>query len=168
MSAAEPRGKRRVLIVEDHAPTRDALAFLLQRHGYEICVTSDGLSARDALLVSDAPTIALLDWMLPGMTGLDVCREVRVTRPDRYTYIIIVTARDAMDDLSEAFDAGADDFIRKPCDPAELPARLRTGERILKLEAGLLFRISRGGGDAGKGPPTQATLAHLHVLQKGS
>ena len=134
-------GNDRVLIVEDHAPTRDALTFLLNRNGYELFVTSDGLAARDALLAPNAPTIALLDWMLPGMTGLEVCREVRAMRPDRYTYIIIVTGRDAMEDLSQAFAAGADDFIRKPCDPAELLARLRTGERILELEAGLMLRV---------------------------
>ena len=141
MSAGETHRKRRILIVEDHAPTREALTFLLQRRGYEVCVASDGLTARDALIGPDAPTIALLDWMLPGMTGLEVCRQVRARRPDRYIYLIVVTARDAMEDLSEAFAAGADDFIRKPCDPAELVARLRTGERILELESGLLLRV---------------------------
>ena len=86
MSMAGRGGNHRVLIVEDHPPTRDALTFLLNRHGYELCVTSDGLSARDALLAPDAPAVALLDWMLPGITGLEVCREVRAIRPDRYTY----------------------------------------------------------------------------------
>lgn len=141
MSYGEAPSKPRVLIVEDHAPTRDALTFLLQRRGYEVCVASDGLTARDALIGPDAPTIALLDWMLPGMTGLDVCRQVRARQADRYIYLIVVTARDALDDLSEAFAAGADDFIRKPCDPAELVARLRTGERIVELESGLLLRV---------------------------
>lgn len=133
--------KRRVLIVEDHARTRDALVFLLQRHNYEACVATDGRQARDILLASDGPTLALLDWMLPEMTGIEVCRDIRRAPLDRYIYVIIVTGRDESNDLLEAFAAGADDFIRKPCDPMELMARLRGGERMVELERRLSARV---------------------------
>jgi CheY-like chemotaxis protein len=133
--------KRRVLIVEDHARTRNALVFLLQRHNYEACVAPDGRQARDILLDSDGPTLALLDWMLPEMTGIEVCREIRRAELERYIYVIIVTGRDESNDLFEAFAAGADDFIRKPCDPMELLARLRGGERVVELERRLCARV---------------------------
>jgi len=141
MSPEVPPAKRRVLIVEDHLGTRNALVFLLQRHNYEACVATNGREARDMLLASDGPTLALLDWMLPEMTGIEVCREIRAAVLDRYIYLIVVTGRDETQDLPEAFAAGADDFIRKPCDPMELMARLRGGERVVELERRLSSRV---------------------------
>lgn len=93
------------------------------------------------LLAVDGPTLALLDWMLPEVTGIEVCREIRRANLDRYIYLIIVTGRDQSADLPEAFLAGADDFIRKPCDPMELMARLRGGERVVELERRLSRRV---------------------------
>jgi DNA-binding response OmpR family regulator len=141
MKAGERATKRPILIVEDHARTRDALVFLLQRHGYQARVATNGRQALDVLMAADGPTIALLDWMMPEVTGLDVCRAIRQASLDRYVYLIMVTGRDGVEDLVEAFDAGADDFIRKPCDPMELLARLRSGERIVELERRLSNRL---------------------------
>lgn len=132
----------RVLLAEDHTGTRDTLAFLLQRHGYEVAVTSDGQTALDVLLASETPTIALLDWMLPEMTGLEVCHHLHQAPSKRFIYTIIITARDSIKDLEQAFAAGADDFIRKPCEAAELLARLRSGQRIVELEHRLAARVA--------------------------
>lgn len=146
----------RVLIAEDHTATRDNLALLLHRHGWEVIVTSDGNAAYQILSSSEGPTIALLDWMLPGATGLDICRRLRQECSDRFIYFIVVTARDSMEDLNQAFAAGADDFIRKPCDATELMARLRAGQRIVALERRLSARIAE----------TEAALKKVRQLKR--
>lgn len=138
-----PPTRPRLLVVEDHVATRDKLAFLLQRHGYEVTVASNGESAKAILAAPDGPTIALLDWMLPDVTGLDVCRALRNDPAVHFIYFIIITARDSTSDLAEAFEAGADDFIPKPCDPTELLARLRSAERIVELEHRLSARVTQ-------------------------
>src|SRR5689334_14389956 len=104
----------RVLIAEDHAPSRHALKALLERHGFRVSPAATGAEARDILLGFDPPTLVLIDWMLPEMTGLELCRAVRAKNLEHYIYFIMITARDTVEDLSEAFAAGADDFIRKP------------------------------------------------------
>ena len=131
----------RVLVAEDHAPSRIALTELLQRQGFAVTAVETGSEARDILTGFDPPPLALIDWMLPGLTGLEVCRAVRALDSEHYIYVIIATARGAADDLSEAFAAGADDFIRKPCDPEELLARLKSGQRVMALEQRLERRV---------------------------
>ena len=128
-----------VLVAEDHRPTRDALRTLLEQKGYSVSVVGDGNEAIEALTSLDGPTIGIVDWMMPGATGLDVCREVRATA--RYVYLIIVTARDGEEDVAKALAAGADDFIRKPCGPSELIARVRNGQRTIELERSLAARV---------------------------
>jgi CheY-like chemotaxis protein len=103
-----------VLIAEDHDPTRETLSILLEKKAYRVTAVEDGEQAVERLTAIDAPCIAVLDWGLPDMTGIDVCRAVRRQNLSHYTYIIIVTARDGKDDVAEALAAGADDFIRKP------------------------------------------------------
>lgn len=142
MSESPHANPLRVLVAEDHAPTRDRLTFLLQRHGYEVIMASDGRTAYEYLAAPQGPTIALLDWMLPEMTGPRICKELHRTNTRRFIYFIIVTARDSIEDLNKAFEAGADDFIRKPCDPTELLARLRAGQRIVELEHRLSARVA--------------------------
>jgi phosphoserine phosphatase RsbU/P len=131
-----------VLIAEDHAATRFMLSSLLERHGYHVQSVKDGFEAQGALTMPDGPAIALLDWGLPEKTGLEICRAIRRQPGQRFVYIIIVTARDTVADLAEAFEAGADDFIRKPCDPVEILARLRSGQRIVELEHRLSARVA--------------------------
>lgn len=131
-----------VLIAEDHAATRLSMSVLLERHGYKVMTVSDGFAAEGALAMPAGPTIALLDWGLPRQTGLDICKAVRSHSPQRFVYIIIVTARDTVEDLAEAFAAGADDYIQKPFDPVEILARLRSGQRIVELERRLSSRIT--------------------------
>lgn len=141
MTTAPILGQPRALVAEDHTPSRLALQTLLERHGFQVTLAATGREARAVLTDSDPPSLALIDWMLPEMTGLDLCREVRASNPAHYVYFIVITARDTIDDLTEAFAAGADDFIRKPYEPVELLARLKSGQRIVELEQRLAGRV---------------------------
>lgn len=132
----------RVLVAEDDEQTRTALAFLLQRHGYAVTVANDGQAALETLLAPDPPHVALLDWEMPRLDGLHVCRAVRAIPANRYTYIIMVTARDQAKDVLAAFATGVDDFLSKPVDSAQLLARLRSSERVLALEERYAQRIA--------------------------
>ena len=141
MITEPPPDQTRVLIAEDHAPSRQALTSLLERHDFRVSSATTGTEALGILNGFDPPTLAVVDWMLPEMTGLELCRAVRERNPTHYIYFIFVTARDTVEDLSEAFAAGADDFIRKPFDPTELLARLKSGQRIVELEHRLAARV---------------------------
>jgi sigma-B regulation protein RsbU (phosphoserine phosphatase) len=131
----------RVLVAEDDEKTRTALVFLLQRHLFDVTVANDGQAAFECLIAPDPPQIALLDWEMPRLDGLHVSRAVRTLPASRYTYIIMVTARDRSVDVLTAFAAGVDDFLSKPVDAAQLLARLRCGERILGSEERCAQRI---------------------------
>jgi len=107
--------------------------------GYDVEVVNDGQQALDALLRESAPArLAVLDWMMPGLDGPEVCRIVRARSQGPYAWLLLLTARKKGSDLIAGLEAGADDYIRKPFDPGELKGRLRVGERILALEAQLL------------------------------
>ncbi len=114
---------------------------LLERKNYEVTAVDNGDDAREVLAAFDAPCIAVLDWMMPGATGIEVCKALRKTATNRYIYIIVITSRDGEEDITEALAAGADDFIRKPCGVAELFARVRNAERVIGLQQGLARRI---------------------------
>jgi two-component system, cell cycle response regulator len=88
----------------------------------------------EKLLDNDGPRLALLDWMMPELDGPQVCHQLRTMQGHRYVYLILLTSKDSREDLVAGLDAGADDYLIKPCNPAELKARLRTGQRILRLE----------------------------------
>ena len=132
----------RVLVAEDNDKTRNALVFLLQRHGYDVTVVSDGQAALDILLAPNPPHIALLDREMPRLDGLHVCIGVRSMPTRSYTYMIMLTAHDQPGEVLTAFAAGVDDFLSKPVDSAQLLARLRCGERVLALENRALERIA--------------------------
>lgn len=127
----------RILIAEDEAVSRMLLQRTLERLGHKVVAVSDGLAAISELLTTDGPRIAILDWMMPGADGLSVCREVRQSA-EAYVYIILLTSRESADDMVTGLDAGADDFLTKPFNQAEMSARLRSGARVLDLQAGLL------------------------------
>ncbi len=127
----------KVLLADDDLVSRRLLEAMLVRLGYDVVVASDGLEARQILLAPDGPRLAILDWLMPGADGLDVCRAVR-ERPTPYVYIILLTSKDQHDDLVTAFEAQVDDFITKPYEALELRARLRSGERVVSLQARLL------------------------------
>ncbi|MCU0246886.1 MAG: diguanylate cyclase [Bryobacter sp.] len=131
----------RVLIADDSIVSRHLLEATLRRWGYEVIAACDGREAWDVLQSDDAPPLAILDWVMPGMSGLDVCREVR--RQNRYTYILLLTSKNNKEDLVEGMDAGADDYITKPFEQAELKVRLRAGTRIVELQQELRRQATR-------------------------
>ena len=131
-----------LLIADDHEPTRTALKSLLEWKGFSITTVADGESALEVLASENAPSIALLDWEMPGMSGIEICRAVRSKPASHYTYLIVITAREGEEGISEAMAAGADDFIRKPFGVPEVVARIRNGQRMLKLERNLAARIT--------------------------
>jgi len=131
-----------ILIVEDHLRTREALRVLLERKSYDIIEAKTCRDAVAILSAPDGPGVALVDWMLPDGTGLDICHAVRDRDFGRSIYLIVITARDGGEDVAQALAAGADDFIHKPCDVVELMARVRNGLRKLEIERGLRKRIA--------------------------
>jgi predicted signal transduction protein with EAL and GGDEF domain len=130
---------KRILIADDDALTRRLLEKTLEQAGYEVLVVENGHRALDCLSSTDGPRLALLDWLMPGLNGVEVCREIRRHSEYPYTYIILLTAKTSKVDIVTGLEAGADDYITKPCDAEELKARLRSGERILKLEDKLTY-----------------------------
>jgi two-component system, cell cycle response regulator len=134
-----PATPREILVAEDDAVYRHLLQTLLQRASFSVKTVADGLEALHAAQADDAPRLLIFDWMMPGMSGPEVCRRLRQehsTRP--YQYIILLTAKDAKTDTIAGLEAGADDYLTKPVDYQELLARLRAGMRILELEDRLL------------------------------
>ena len=132
-------GATKILIADDDAVTRRLLEKTLEHTGYEVVAVEDGSKALECLSHTDGPRMALLDWLMPGLNGVEVCREMRRHSERPYTYIILLTARTSKEDVVTGLEAGADDYITKPCDAEELKARLRAGERILKLEDKLTY-----------------------------
>ena len=124
----------RILIAEDDATMRQILAGVLKKMGYDVTAASDGTEAWETLRKSDAPKLLILDWVMPGMDGLSLCRKIRETQTGGYIYIIMLTAQESRKDVLEGFEAGADDYLVKPIDPDELKARLKVGQRVLELE----------------------------------
>ena len=129
--------KTTVLIAEDDAVSRELLRKTLTSWGHEVILTTDGAQAWAAILQNKS-RIIILDWMMPKLDGLEICRKVRDTITDRYTYIILLTAKGDSDDVIEGLTAGADDYVTKPFSRPELKARLLTGKRIINLETQLL------------------------------
>jgi len=132
----------RVLIAEDDRVTGEILARTLQRWGYETTNVSDGRQAWEQLRTATAPTLAILDWMMPEIDGPDVCRRVRAELPLANMYLLLVTARESRGDVVAGLDAGADDYIIKPFDPDELRARVAVGVRVLGLQQKLAERVA--------------------------
>jgi two-component system cell cycle response regulator len=128
----------KILIADDEPVSRRMLQSLLGKWGYEVDSAEDGDAAWEKLKVPGAPRMALLDWMMPGQNGVDVCRALRKLRPEPYTYILLLTARDAKESVFEGLESGADDYLTKPFNPPELKARIRVGLRVLDLEDNLV------------------------------
>lgn len=124
----------KILIADDDAVSRLLIGRILQKSGYEVVTAEDGVQALDVLAGEAGPRLALLDWMMPGLDGLDVCRTVRGWKDRPYVYITLLTSKLSDSDVVAGLEAGADDYLTKPCNPEELKARLRTGRRILNLE----------------------------------
>jgi diguanylate cyclase (GGDEF)-like protein len=111
---------------------------MLTKWGYEVTVTRDGAEAWEVLQGAEAPPVAILDWMMPGLDGVEVCRKVRQRGQEPYIYLLLLTTKGRKENIIEGLDAGADDYLTKPFDPHELQVRLRTGMRIVTLQAEII------------------------------
>jgi len=145
----------KILIAEDDAISCRVLETTLRKWNYDVVVTRDGAAAWEVFQQPDAPALAVLDWMMPELDGVEVCRRVRTLPRTPTPYIILLTAKGRKEDVVEGLNAGADDYLTKPFDRAELQARLNVGERILKLQSELATRVTE----------LQEALARVKQLQ---
>ena len=148
----------KILVAEDDAVTRKMLVVTLERLGWDVITAEDGNAAWrvfETLKGKDAPEMAVLDWMMPGIEGIEICRRLHTTPGFELVYIILVTSRGGKEDLSYGLAAGANDYITKPFDPVELEARVRVGQRMVKLQRRLAARVTE----------VEAALAHVQRLQ---
>jgi two-component system, cell cycle response regulator len=130
--------KKRILIAEDDAVSRRLLEVFLVKWGFEVVVATNGTDALQFLERMDAPRLAVLDWMMPGLEGVQVCQKLRANTDRPYVYVLLLTARAQKEDLLHGLECGADDYLTKPFDAQELRARLHVGQRILDLQDRLM------------------------------
>jgi diguanylate cyclase (GGDEF)-like protein len=126
-----------VLVVEDSAVYRNMLASCLREWGYHVAVAEDGLKAWEMVQSGDMPNLLIIDWMLPGLDGIELCRRIRGRQTEPHPYVLLLSAEEKKQNLIDGLNAGADDYLTKPFDVNELRARLRSGERILSLQGQL-------------------------------
>ena len=127
-----------VLIADDDAISRMMLESCLKKWQLDVTTAKDGLYAWHEIQKKNAPSLIILDWMMPGISGIDLCRRIRARKSPHYPYVVLLTSRDGKQDLVEGLDAGADDYLTKPFDANELRSRLMVGSRILRLQNELL------------------------------
>jgi diguanylate cyclase (GGDEF)-like protein len=132
----------KVLVADDSATIRAVLRASLTAWGFQVVEVTNGERAWEQLQAADAPSLALIDWEMPGVEGVELCRRVRAREAEGapYTYVLLLTARRARHDIVAGMEAGADDYVVKPFDQHELRVRLRAGRRIIDLQAEL-FRL---------------------------
>ena len=145
----------RVIIAEDDAVSRRILETLLSKWGYEVTTTLDGEAAWNALQEPGAPSLAILDIMMPGVDGLELCRRVRLIPASVPPYLILLTANNAVSEIVKGIEAGADDYLTKPYDRDELRVRLQVGARIIELQTKLAERVQQ----------LEAALSHVKQLE---
>ena len=131
----------RLLIADDDAISARVLEGTLRQWGYDVVVTRDGVAAWEILQAEEPPKLAILDWMMPGLEGPEVCRRVRALARSVPTYLILLTAKGKPDDVVTGLESGADDYVTKPFDRAELRSRIGVGERVVALQHGLAERV---------------------------
>jgi two-component system cell cycle response regulator len=131
----------KMLLADDDFTSREILLAVLKKWGFEVIAASDGDQAWQALNAPDPPRLAILDWIMPGMDGIEVVRKLRTKDAAEPPYVIILTSRDEKKDISEALNAGAYEYITKPYDNGELLARLGVGLRVIKLQTALASRV---------------------------
>jgi DNA-binding response OmpR family regulator len=132
----------RVLVAEDHYVSRHLLERNLMNWGFTVVTAEDGEEALSILESEDAPPLAILDWMMPKMDGLEVCARVREHANRPYVYLVLLTAKSQKEEIAAGLQAGADDYVIKPFDPDELRARLTVGQRVVELERALARKVA--------------------------
>jgi CheY-like chemotaxis protein len=145
----------RILVAEDDKTSRRLLEATLAREGYDVVPASSGDEAWERLHEEAAPRLALLDWMMPGLDGIEICRKLRRENRPSYVYLILLTTKTRPEDVVHGLEAGADDYLTKPYDPQELRWRIKGGERILVLEEALAAKVTE----------LKAALSHVKELQ---
>ena len=132
----------KILIAEDEFTTRMLVQVSLENWGYRVESVADGNEAWSILKQKAAPNIAILDWEMPELNGLEVCRKVKEMGSENPPYIILLTGRDKKKDIVQGFDAGADDYMTKPFNDNELRARVRVAERQVRTQTSLLETVT--------------------------
>jgi CheY-like chemotaxis protein len=145
----------KILISEDERVSRRLLELSLTRCGHEVIVTEEGKEAWSILQQEDAPSLAILDWMMPGMDGIEICRRARQREDAPPTYIILLTGKSGKANIVEGLIAGANDYVTKPFDRDELLARVQVGQTVLELQQKLAERVKE----------LKEALAQVHLLQ---
>jgi len=131
----------RILIAEDDFTSRTVLSGVLIKYGHAIVAKKNGADAWQAMQQPDAPQLAILDWMMPEMDGIEVCRRIRALKTDQPPYIIMLTAKGDKSDIIAGLEAGANDYLAKPFDPGELRARIKVGQNMVEMQAALAAKI---------------------------
>lgn len=160
----------KVLVADDDFASRKLLESALSKWGYQVIPVADGDAALAALSGDEAPRLAILDWEMPGKSGVEICLELRARSDGDYVYVLLLTGRTAKEDALSGLDSGADDYLTKPVDPRELKCRLRSGRRIVELQQALREALQTvqhaASHDALTGAPNRAhllsRLAHEH------
>lgn len=127
----------KVLIADDDLISRRLLEASLLKLGYEVVATQDGDEALSLLLNCESPKLVILDWLMPGQDGIQICRKIRLLKIELPHYIILLSSKNSKEDIQACLDAGADDYLIKPLETQMLQMRMRAGERILTLQAAL-------------------------------
>ncbi|HMJ10563.1 MAG TPA: diguanylate cyclase, partial [Polyangiaceae bacterium] len=133
-----PGNGMKILLADDEPIARTLLEHWLTGWGYQVTLARDGEAAWNALKTDPELRLAIVDWVMPKMDGTDVCRALRKGSQEPYVYVVLLTARDRKDDIVRGLDAGADDYLVKPCNPLELEVRLRAGRRVIELQEQLV------------------------------
>jgi phosphoserine phosphatase RsbU/P len=133
----------KVLVAEDDSVSRQLLESILHDWGYDVVGTADGLKAWDVLTGPDAPRLSILDWQMPGLDGLELCRRVRANRLTESTYVLLLTGKGGTDNVVQGLKSGANDYLTKPFDLDELSARLGVGRRVVELQNALTERVGQ-------------------------
>ncbi|MCK4625636.1 MAG: response regulator [Phycisphaerae bacterium] len=163
----EVKSNGRVLIADDDDSALVMLKSILSGLNWDVTAVSDGNEAWSVLSADDAPRLAILDWRMPGMDGIEVCRRLRSLQKSEYTYVILVTARDGEQDIIEGMEAGADDYVTKPFNPHVLTARVKPALRIHDLESNLRKELAeRKAAEADIRQANEQTEAINHQLQQ--
>ncbi len=131
----------RILIAEDDPVSRRVLEATISKFGYDVVVTADGTEAWAVLQGGEAPSLVILDWMMPGLDGVEICRRVREIPTATPPYLILLTAKSEKGDVVAGLDAGANDYLTKPFDRLELRARIQVGAQVLELQKSLADRV---------------------------
>ncbi len=145
----------RILIAEDDFTSRSMLVGVLKKIGHEVVEVANGTEAWDELQKPDAPRLAILDWMMPGMDGIEICRRISDTDSQQPPYLIMLTSKSEKTDIIAGLNAGADDYLTKPYDIGELTARVSVGCRMIEMQESLATQIQE----------LSQALEHIKTLQ---